>query len=185
MLLPVQLHFGQNHGGGKMPDSYEDDWSFDGYGDEQNTRLDSIDSGSGAGILSDILAPDYNNKITFDTNVYDNNTNSGGFMSLFDSKPGGTFVGNLLRSISSGATDGILGQGKNKVNANGTKGNGDNSSWLTDLLASAADVVSKTPQGQKLEGETLGKYAAAKTSDNMLWIIVVAILGALLIFKKK
>jgi hypothetical protein len=100
---------------------------------------------------------------------------------LFAKKEGGTFVGNLIRTAASGATSGILGQGKDKINANGTIGNGDTSSTLSDILAAFTTVAAKTPAGRKVIDETGGKLVANTISNNIVWIAIIAIMGMFLI----
>lgn len=102
---------------------------------------------------------------------------------IFAPKPGGTFVGNLLRSAASGATGGILGQGKNMINADGTKGNGSTTSVFSDILASIGYVAGQTPQGQKVIQESTGTYVQATAKTNWLWIAIIGVLGVLLIMK--
>jgi hypothetical protein len=98
---------------------------------------------------------------------------------------GGTFLGNLVRAAASNLSGGILGQGKNKLNADGTYGNGDSAPWYTDLLATAAVLIGQTPQGQEAIAQSTGSYVAATTKNNWLWLGIIGLLAALLIFKRK
>jgi hypothetical protein len=117
------------------------------------------------------------------------NSNSGDWLSnLFAKQPGGTLLGNIIRSAASGATGGILGQGKNMINSNGTVGNGDNSSAISDVLASLGYVASKTPQGQQIISQSAGTYLGAQARTNSTWLVVVGLLGLVVVYllaKKK
>ena len=106
---------------------------------------------------------------------------SGSWLSnLFAKKEGGTFVGNLLRAASSNLSGGILGQGKNMVNADGSYGNGDNSGALADVLATVAKLTSQTPQGQQVLSQAAGSYAASTVKDNSMWLIIVGFMGVIM-----
>lgn len=107
---------------------------------------------------------------------------------LFAPKAGGTVVGNIIRTVASNATGGILGQGKNMTNIDGTYGNGDNSSAMTDILASIIKVGSQTPQGQQAIADATGKVAASSVTNNSVWLIIIGFMGVImtmLILKKK
>jgi hypothetical protein len=109
-------------------------------------------------------------------------SSSGGswLSNLFAKKEGGTFVGNLIRVVSSNATGGILGQGKNMINADGSYGNGDQSGAASDVLAAAAKIFSQTPQGQKVLSEASGTYIASSASNNSVWLIIIAIMAMIM-----
>jgi Na+/proline symporter len=97
-------------------------------------------------------------------------------MGIFTAQAGGTFLGNLIRSAASGLSGGILGQGKDKINADGTKGNGDTSPWYTDALSTLGYVAAATPQGSQILTDVAKKNAAAAARNN--WFLL-GIIGAL------
>jgi hypothetical protein len=107
---------------------------------------------------------------------------------IFDKKPGGTFVGNLIRAAASGATGGVLGQGKNKVNEDGTVGNGDTGSVLSDIIAAGASIFSNTKQGQQVIQDSATTYTAATAKNNWVWLGIIGFMGfiiMLLTFSRK
>src|SRR5438105_1361620 len=137
----------------------------------------SADSGNtSSGNTSSDWANYYNDYSKNPTNTLTSSTsggNSGGFLGgIFTQQKGGTFIGNLIRSAAGNASNGVWGQGKNMLNNNGTYGNGDKSSTISDVIAGFGAIAAGTPQGRQVIADSSAKYISATGRNNMVTVVL-------------